>query len=381
MSRCAIWPRQPCQPDCTNGVTCAASGAYMTDNNSKKEKIVDALLRAVWHNIWMENPDGKTEGVCFRRPVENNFQNAFMNRVRGFLAELNYFDLTVERLCIFRGGWFVPKPNKDRDPLTNSCYFSVSTTAQGQEQVYKALGQALPSIPMYVIVPVDAEADIHCLSEDSYHYFLFSRETGQFSKKSPQDFYSFWEKKSQQKEPTPDIEAHGNKSVLDEAKRLLLDSEISAHSLQLLLYDRDIFDVQISSKRCKGRPTDLDFIKLKRDGTIFLIDVKDKYLSRDNKLGMNRDHIAFFKDIDEKLGTSSMYVVRLSESKWDRSLKGWYYAPIHKFLDAEDSVGKPGMNGVAAMQTPMLTINEFKCWPSEDKMQANHGNNMPASIE
>lgn len=326
----------------------------------QKEKIVDTLLHAVWRGVWVKDP-GKTKGICPRPGVNNNFQNSFFNRIKGFLAELNYFDLIADRPNILRGGWFVPKLGSD--PLEDSVYYSVTPSKDEAEALFRVFGNAFPDIPMYAIVP-KASADPLNLSEDSYRYFLFCRETVLFEEVLPEKFFSFWKSREQPRQlpACVNIESPDNQELLVECKRLLLDSDASATALEALLFDRYIYDALIFPNRIKGRPTDLDFVKLKPDGKVLLIDVKDKFLSRERMLGVNEDHLSFFMDIDELLGTRSQYVVRLSKGKEDRSLVGWYYISLRDFCTAETRDGNPGMNGNQANDVKMLPFDKFKQW-------------------
>lgn len=350
----------------------------MTENENKII-IINELLKVVWNNIWVQDPTTELN-QCPRLGVNNNFQNAFMNRITGFLGELYFYEMNQQSPSIFRGGWFVPK-YKEQNPLENSCYFSISKMQLGQEKIYKALGAALPDIDMYLIVPNDLNEILNG-SHKSYKYLKYIRRDEEFSEINANDFYLFWGKKASPSKGQLDFDSMNNWTVQDEARKLLLETGISVGALESLLHDRFIFDFQISCKHWKGRPTDLDFIELLPDGNVRLIDTKDKYLSRDDMLGMNSDHLSLFVQIDRLLGTDSSYVVRLRKEKESRELQGWFSAPIKAFSEGVHcSYGNKGMNGDAGADTLMIPFAKFQPWSNGEGIVDEKDKSRPPNIK
>ena len=338
--------------------------AYAATAKSHRERLIDFLIEIVWNGIYVGKKLEKLESADQRPGVENNFQNAFFNRIKGFLAELIFFDLTHNDPKISRGGWFVPKP-KVENPLENSLYYSVNASLSGLEPVYKALSDALPLIPLYVVVP-KTPTDWYQTLDERFDYWKYDPKSGNFITTSTICFYQFWDEKSWPQATLTDLYSSTNDKVVQEAKLLLMGTDYSDLAMEMLVYDRYVFDELIASRHYKGRPTDLDFIELRLDNRIHLIDVKDKYLSKEGKLGINKDHLPFFVDIDRHLGTDSQYIVRVSKGGLDRTLNGWYCTAIRNFSTGCDREGKQGLNGQMATKTSMLPLSDFQPWKVSD---------------
>lgn len=111
--------------------------------------------------------------------------------------------------------------------------------------------------------------------------------------------------------------------------------------------------------RKKGRPADVDYVRLSEEGRITFLDIKDKYLSEEGCLGLNTDHLDFFTLIDDKLGSDSQYVVRLSAGDASRTLVGWYTAPIRHFRQGSKARGNQGGQGEGGADTRMRPFSDF----------------------
>ncbi|WP_147375735.1 hypothetical protein [Noviherbaspirillum cavernae] len=325
-----------------------------------KEELILTLLNVVWSNI---NPrlvktNRNTKSKHF---LKNDFQNAFVNRIVGFLGELAYVTVTADRPGIFPGGWFVPDEKED-NPLAAKCYYTVADSIGGDlVKVYTVLAKHMPEKQLFVLVAQDG-IDVRNLSRDSYAYYLFSRTESVFQQVSHTEFFQCWKKRGAPRPQLPDIRDQINRETVAYVKRLLSNSAISAEALRLKLLDRFVFDVEIAGHHLKGRPSDIDFIKLRSDGCIVPIDVKDKYVSRKGTLGVNLDHLPFFLDLDQIFGTESQYVVRVSETGPDRALVEWRYIAMREFSLARTGRGNCGANGKDAEDTPELPLADFKVW-------------------
>ncbi|WLI87845.1 hypothetical protein Q4S45_13975 [Massilia sp. R2A-15] len=327
-----------------------------------KELIVDLLIRAVWGNIFPELW-GKRTHTMGRAYVKNDFHNAFINKITGFLGELRYASVTRINPAICAGGWFLPVDPASEDPLENTCYYSVlGSGCSAVQTTYAGLKKALPDIPMFLLRP-RLDLDLRSLDISSFVYFKF--EGGQFNEVGHDVFFGQWKKKEPGRKPSrlPDIDAEESRDTIAFARKCLISADaIDTDLMRDLLLDRHIFDVELSGSYRKGRPTDLDFIKVKKDGKLKLVDVKYKFVSASNELGVNADHLPFFERMDQILGTETAYVVSLRRKSVEWSHLGWYYVPMSEFYGAESSKGNVGMNGESAIATNMRPLSTFSHW-------------------
>lgn len=327
-------------------------------------RTVDLLHATVWKNI---NPKlwNQTGNTGTRTYVLNDFQNTFANRMIGFLAELAYPNVPSMQPVLNRlypGGWLVPSNGKEQNPLRARCYFTVGSVeflqSSGTAKVYSALNEALKNMSMFYLCPSD-NIDWSNLSHGSYRYFLFNVKKAEFAETSACHFFRHWSRKLARPSVPPALHDPANRNLLAFTKSLMCGHGIGLEDLRLKLLERHLFDVEIAGGYWKGRPTDIDYIELNPDGTIRLIDVKDKYLSRARTLGLNDDHVSFFPEMDKRLRTKTLYVVRVCENSDGRPLVGWYQIELARFTTAKQGTGNAGANGDKARDTREIPFHDF----------------------
>jgi hypothetical protein len=325
---------------------------------------VDLLHATIWKNI---NPDlwSQKNHTGTRSYVANDFQNSFANRVIGFLAELAYPHVpSVQHMrnSLYPGGWLIPSYGWEQDPLRSKCYFTVGRSEflqnNGMTKVYSSLKKALRNMRMFYLCPRD-NIDWSNLSRDSYRYFLFDAGKAAFAETSADCFFQNWTKKPARTSAMPSMHAPANQNLLAYTASLLCGLGVGVEDLRLKLLERHLFDVEIAGGYWKGRPTDIDYIELHTDGSIRLIDVKDKYLSQAETLGLNDDHVSFFPEMDKRLGTKTLYVVRVCENSDARPLVGWYQIELARFATARQGTGNAGANGAKARNTREIPFHDF----------------------
>lgn len=325
---------------------------------------INLLHATIWKNI---NPDlwSQNNHTGTRSCVANDFHNSFANRIIGFLAELAYPhvpSVQAMRNSLYPGGWLVPSYGQEKDPLRSRCYFTVGRPEllqdSGMAKVYSSLKQALGNMRMFYLCPRE-NIDWSNISRDSYKYFLFDPGNAAFAQTSADSFFQNWSKKPAQTSVTSDMHAPANQNLLAFTTSLLCGLGIGVEELRLKLLERHLFDVEIAGGYWKGRPTDIDYIELYADGSIRLIDVKDKYLSQAKTLGLNDDHVSFFPEMDRRLGTKTLYVVRVCENSDARPLVGWYQIELARFATARQGTGNAGANGAKARNTREIPFSYF----------------------
>lgn len=329
---------------------------------NSREIIVEQLLRTVWMNVsphlWGQENNTKT-----RACVKNDFHNAFINKIAGFLGELRYAAVTKENPAILAGGWFVPVAASVSSPIDGACYYTVADHNDDRLlRVYKILRSLLPNLPLFLIEP-HHDLDISSLSKGDYNYLKFDGD--RFVPADQDGFFSNWQKKSRRSLliERPDFDSEVNCDVVEVARKLLLATDaFDEILLRNLLLDRHFFDIELSGSYFKGRPTDLDFIKITKSGQLRLVDVKCKYVDSKGQLGTNADHLPFFVQMDALLGTQSAYVVSLRKNANQLAHIGWYYTNMSKFCGAKQELGNAGMNGRSAKLVKMVLLHEMVSW-------------------
>jgi predicted DNA-binding protein len=134
-----------------------------------------------------------------------------------------------------------------------------------------------------------------------------------------------------------------------------------------LYLERLFFDGYLGLTYARGAPIDIDCIALGSRGEKYIIEVKEKDLSKrpPRGFGMDIPRINSLKTLSEKLGYKSIYVVREVVDQNTRILKDWHWIYMDDFNRAVEKIesirGGTGMRSVNSINhTKVCPLVEFK---------------------
>jgi predicted DNA-binding protein len=134
-----------------------------------------------------------------------------------------------------------------------------------------------------------------------------------------------------------------------------------------LYLERLFFDGYLGLTYARGAPLDIDCIALGSRGEKYIIEVKEKDLSKrpPRGFGMDIPRINSLKTLSEKLGYKSIYVVREVVDQNTRILKDWHWIYMDDFNRAVEKIesirGGTGIRSVNSINhTKVCPLVEFK---------------------
>ncbi|MCK0070859.1 hypothetical protein [Kordiimonas laminariae] len=349
----------------------------------QKDIVLDELLRVFWGGIYTRNDSNVTLDKRGSRPfIKNEKQNAFFNSIIGYNGELKFSVQHQQKHNALDGGWFVPVSSKQKNPLSNCVYFTVTSMPIEQyEPLYKLLS-AIPDIKLYIcqIPSLNKEFADHIhpalalfgssynieLVRAFYSVYVFG-ENGEFVKSDISNLLAHFDIRHN----GDNSETFGrdlfseaqNEAVLENAKELL--KPYSCEELYSLWANRYLYDFVLSQNRWKGRTTDIDFIKCPDEASprFNFIDVKNK--TRDKGMvGHNADHIQFWNDLEAILKDDQSIRIKISYVLYDRDNSNvtdhWMYTDMSNFTKfGQQRGGNKGRNSTKASKTLMLMVDKY----------------------
>ena len=303
----------------------------------------------------------------------------YKNRYNGFTAELDFqqwFDLNRESALI-EGGMFIPTV-KSQNPFEHSVYFTCSESSPSEFIDIYSSASTLASKGSFFI-----KYDTRPRFADWERKQLFqSQQNGQFAEQlfhtPPFEVFEF----------NPKNRTFSSCSVTDISNRFVKSwsfltqkyvpevlknhfiqkfQQFSVKSLLRLYVERLFFDGYLNLTFSRGAPLDIDSFVRARDGSLCLLEIKEKDVSkRDPKgFGMDLRRVDSLSMLSDTFSTRVFYVVRHVNNQTQRQFVNWMIIDLEKFKSqiahSPTKEGGTGMRSISSHNpTKVCRLEHFQ---------------------
>ncbi|WP_412471223.1 hypothetical protein [Halobacteriovorax sp. RT-2-4] len=278
-------------------------------------------------------------------------------RYLGFRAELDSKSILCTYYSKVLSGGYIISLDSSESSLNNSIYFTCvpnMADISDYQKVYIEL-KKLNFKTMYLLIYSEPFEDKEVMIfEDkkvslkcpSFKVMSFNYEENLFEVCDDLEvFISEFEKVS--------VRGRNTFPIGVDYQRMLISSlnHYEKSDLIQLYVERLVFDGFLGFSIKKGKPSDIDAIGILDDGTIELIEIKEKDLPKVNRKGFGLDtpRIRDFQQIEKLTGLNYRLFVRHVNNQKDRKLLNWLCIAISDFV--EDVVGESEVEGGTGMRS------------------------------
>lgn len=319
----------------------------------KKREILKYLNVLLAHNIYAK--------------TQQNFDNAYKNRIVGFRAELDFYRRFSNVSDLYSGGYILPKKYRQKT-LDNPIYFTISCEpVERYTYIYKKLEKAIFQKLFYiegdnVNFKLWNFEDVMGVGEKlpvpKFRVHQFIDEGFVEISTNIESFTKEFNDKSRN-----ELKFNFSPSMVEYCEGLMLD--FSIEELLQIYVDRLVFDGYLGFSKFKGIASDIDSISVKNDNVIFL-EIKEKDLSKRHPIGFGMDlqRINDIAEISTAFNVDYLYVVKEINNQKIRKFLNWRYIPIAFFIDnIKDNPivnGGLGMSNIESNPTVVCEKKYFK---------------------
>lgn len=279
-------------------------------------------------------------------------QEAFRTRLIGFKAEVELQRKLLSENCkLLCGGQIYKFSNNHKSYVTVT-----SEKFSRYIPLYKKLSTAFNDLYY-------CQTDINDADEIQLRFYKYYREGTPFRETNIADFYKYFSIKNIEPNNWVCDKTIYNKLIVFLSHQELLELYYLRYFMACTAYRKSKIDKII--------PSDFDCI-VEKNGEFFIIDVKEKYKSKNNCFGLNKysikDYCSLIKDAPN---LAFICVIKEVSDTPDRELIDWRYISFAEFIErSNDSKNVLGGIGQFPKQedayTRLVPIEHFKHFRIED---------------
>lgn len=280
---------------------------------------------------------------CLHQLIANNVigDKQYDSRYKGFRGEMSFYERCRSNgTLLYSGGYLLPT-TAGAETTQRPIYFTV--TSDPPDEVYKKIYSSIGRLECTALyfIQYDNTADPSSwpmvdimgngipLPLPEMKTWLFDVKSSEFKLSVITEFIDQYLPTSRPNKTRYPIEA---RMMQGHISNLI---EFHPDDLLSLYVQRLVFDGMIGFGRVRGIPSDIDGIVCKNNNPEYLLEIKEKDLSKREPRGFGMDlhRIESLRKISMLTGLPYYYVVRQVDNQTDRKFLQWLCIEMGKFVD------------------------------------------------